>query len=366
MKRNLLLILLLALMLSIFSTGFAGTTNGIQSEPRNDAPPLAPLLLTPLNGEQVFGQHRLQWTLPPESPAATGYDLYIDDMLVSSNYINIHHTSLGMHTWYVIARNESGESAPSEVRTFERVEPVIVGLPQTNGSPNPFSSYTAYGRSLALYTADQIGQLGVIDGFGWEVVYASGDDIPYKIYIKTTTASALTSMTWAEFTSTATLIKEGNKSFNHWPQNYWYTLRLDTPFTYTGGNLLIGVETNFGPIPHIVNSHCPYFRYTQGSANVHQYWQGVYGPPTNDGSLNANLPNLAIMFKPLAVQATVSGSNLMLQWNAVPGATSYKVYASDDPYNFGTDPIATVNTNSYTMPATDPRRFFKVTFAFEP
>ena len=63
----------------------------------------------------------------------------------------------------------------------------------------------------------------------------------------------------------------------------------------------------------------------------------------------------------LEVEVTISGSNVVLEWEAVPEATGYKVYASEDPYDFGPNPIATVNTNSVTLPATAAKRFFRVT-----
>jgi hypothetical protein len=66
------------------------------------------------------------------------------------------------------------------------------------------------------------------------------------------------------------------------------------------------------------------------------------------------------------VEVTISGANALLTWEAIPDVSSYKVYASEDPYAFGPDPIATVNTNSYTLPLTAAKLFFKVTAVAEP
>ena len=61
------------------------------------------------------------------------------------------------------------------------------------------------------------------------------------------------------------------------------------------------------------------------------------------------------------VSVTRSGSNLVLSWDPVPGATGYKVYSSADPYNFGSTPVATVSTTTYTVAASLVKRFFRVT-----
>ena len=61
------------------------------------------------------------------------------------------------------------------------------------------------------------------------------------------------------------------------------------------------------------------------------------------------------------VSVTRSGSNVVLSWDPIPGATSYKIYASENPYSFGSVPITTVSSTSYTLPATTAKRFFRVT-----
>ncbi|MGI6198671.1 MAG: hypothetical protein ACOYIS_06065, partial [Candidatus Cloacimonadaceae bacterium] len=107
----------------------------------------------------------------------------------------------------------------------------------------PFNAYYGYGRSLGLYTQEQIQLFGKITRLGWQVATSSSVTVPYKIYIKTTTERDLTKMTWAQFTGGATLAAQGSYTFN---TPGWHELLLTNPFVYTGGNLLIGVETNYG------------------------------------------------------------------------------------------------------------------------
>ena len=64
------------------------------------------------------------------------------------------------------------------------------------------------------------------------------------------------------------------------------------------------------------------------------------------------------------VQITLSGSDIVLTWEPIPDVPPglYMIYASEDPYNFGPEPIAESETYSYTIPATEARRFFRVVY----
>ena len=265
--------------------------------------PDAPLPASPLNGDQVMAGQTLSWARPSGSGVvdATGYDVYIDGNLVSGNQQSTYYTltgalSEGMHNWYVIARNAVGDSPASETRTFEIVNGVMIGS-GTASQREPFNAFEGYGRSLGLYTAAQIGQLGVISSLGWNVAANGVDAIPYKIYAKLTTATALTRMTWEDFTSNASMLKEGTCNFE---TGGWYTFPLDSPFAYTGGNLLIGVEANYGNSGAELQTRIPYFYYSSGTAGSHQYWTGISSIPTENGALNNRLPHLLMLISPLS------------------------------------------------------------------
>ena len=153
----------------------------------------------------------------------------------------------------------------------------------------PFNPSYGYVRSLGIYTADQIGQFGKISSLGWHVSYSSDTSIPYKIYVKSTNATQLSSMTWADFTSGATLVKVGNHVFNN---TGWHTFELDPPFYYIGDNLLVGVETNYGGSGTLVS--VPRFYNTSGITASHQYWTQNQSAPTGNGTVEAVRPNLVL------------------------------------------------------------------------
>jgi hypothetical protein len=89
------------------------------------------------------------------------------------------------------------------------------------------------------------------------------------------------------------------------------------------------------------------------------------------GAYYNHVPVVTFIMNPATVVNTVAapevsetalvGTNVALTWGAVPYAYSYKVYASEDPYNFGTEPTAIVYSNGATLPTTAAKGFYKVT-----
>ena len=62
---------------------------------------------------------------------------------------------------------------------------------------------------------------------------------------------------------------------------------------------------------------------------------------------------------PANVITNISGTDLVIDWDASVGATSYDVYSSDDPY--GTFTLVTnVSTNQYTVPISQAKLFYYV------
>ncbi|MGI6197872.1 MAG: choice-of-anchor D domain-containing protein [Candidatus Cloacimonadaceae bacterium] len=299
-----------------YANGRTNIINRIQLEITATAAPLAPTLVSPADGAYAFDTHSLSWASTVGSAGVTGYDVYLDGNLVSSNQTETSYPlsptmGLGQHTWYVVARNELGASPASETRTFELVEPVFIGN-QSYLRQTPFNAYNSYGRSLALYTSAQIGQVGQISGLGWYVYTPGHASIPYKVYIKPTTAEEVAPMTWNAFTAEATLVKEGSYSFD---RQGWHTLTLDTPFTFSGDNLLIGVEANFGGNGAGSGGY-PSFYHSSCSAGLHQYWHSNSAPPTGDGTPITYLPNLAVIMAPVAAEPSFVLSPT--EWNYGP------------------------------------------------
>jgi hypothetical protein len=116
--------------------------------------------------------------------------------------------------------------------------------------------------------------------------------VPIKIYIKQTTATSITSATWATTISGATLVYSGTMAGT--TANAWKEFALSTAFNYAGGsnNLLILVETNYGGTG-IGTSTGAQVRYTSATKR-HMYIRADNTAPTAKGTVNNNRPNLRL------------------------------------------------------------------------
>ncbi|MFO7810611.1 MAG: GLUG motif-containing protein, partial [Candidatus Delongbacteria bacterium] len=62
------------------------------------------------------------------------------------------------------------------------------------------------------------------------------------------------------------------------------------------------------------------------------------------------------------ITTSVSGSDLTITWDAVPGASSYNVYSSADPYGtYSLDGTGTFNGEEWTAPLPASKMFYYVT-----
>ncbi len=69
---------------------------------------------------------------------------------------------------------------------------------------------------------------------------------------------------------------------------------------------------------------------------------------------------------PTNVLIWIAGGTLYLEWDAVTGANSYKIYASDDPYldNWGSE-IAVVIFNEFSEPVSQMKKFYRIVSSTE-
>lgn len=110
----------------------------------------------------------------------------------------------------------------------------------------PLGSHFGYERSAALYTASEMGvQSAPITHIGWLPSITTSANVPTRIYLKSTTASTLTSSTWSSMISGATLVY--NKNESGLTAYAWNMLALSSSFQVNSGqNLIILVERNYG------------------------------------------------------------------------------------------------------------------------
>jgi hypothetical protein len=131
----------------------------------------------------------------------------------------------------------------------------------------------------------------MITGIQWYCSTTAVAAVPYKIYIKPTTETALVASTWDTMVTGATLVKEGTHTFS---QTGWNLLSFTNPYIYLGGSVVLMVETYYGGS----GTTTPYFRYTAGPTACHQYWYADTNPPAGNGTLNTYRPNIGIAMIP--------------------------------------------------------------------
>jgi hypothetical protein len=369
------------------ASGRADIINRIQLVFSNNQVPPAPSLWSPSNGGYYVEGDRLYWAPTVDVSGTTNYDLYLgttaNPPLIASNLSSTsYQPTLQPNTiyyWKVVAKNERYSSAPSEVWSFRTLDliqaaTVQVGEGTATTSYLPYYGSYDYNYSQQIYTQAQIDHSALITKL--RLYYVSGDIASGKkwtIYMGHTTKNIFNSYTAWEDVANLTLVFDGDVSLLLPEPNNWMEIPLQTPFFYNNsGNLLIAVhESTLGA------SGMTWGAFSTGGYVYRgiQYYSNTinpdpHSPPSASGRVS-DINRIQFGFitpppPPPIVEVTISGANAVLTWDQIPEANSYKVYASEDPYNFGPVPIATVNTNSYTLPLGAAKRFFKVTAVAEP
>ncbi len=201
-------------------------------------------------------------------------------------------------TYYVraYAINSVGTAYGSQVSFTtlpDDVTEVTVGT-GTSTQGYPINCYYGYERSASIYTAAEIGRVGSISKLSWYPTLTTTYNVPIKIYIKHTTASTITSATWATSISGATLVYSGTMAGT--TANVWKLFTLSTAFNYTGGsnNLMVLVETNYGGTG-AGSSTGAAVRYSTATSK-HMYVRADNSAPTAKGTVTSYRPNIKISF----------------------------------------------------------------------
>ncbi len=156
----------------------------------------------------------------------------------------------------------------------------------------PFGMWASYERSASLYLSSEIGSFGsygmMINSLAWNVGTGYQTMCPVKIYLKSTTSSNLSNITWASIINGATLVYDASSNFT---SPGWRNIDI-ADFAYISGNLLVLCETNYGGSGA---TFYPVFKYSY-SPNKHEFWQEYDSPPLGNGTINENRPNIQITY----------------------------------------------------------------------
>ncbi len=207
----------------------------------------------------------------------------------------------------------------------------------------PLGSFYGYERSAALYTAAEIGPQNTrISAVAWNSSIATTAEVPTKIYMKTSSASTLTTDTWDNMISGAVLLYDS--PYTGTVAGGWNLFTLINEFNVDmGDNLMILVERNYGGSGSSTpgGSSAGGGIYATPLTGTHLTWNADTNPPTGTGVVNANRPNVTITYTtyaidtppfPAAVISPADGATLVspsatLNWGSGGGGpTGYKVH----------------------------------------
>lgn len=260
-------------------------------------PPSPATISYPQHGGIVMSSSvELQWL--PGTGFPTGYKVYagttnpppfVADVggLTSYNLTNLENETT--YYWQIVPYNDNGDATNCPVWSFESGPGgiVLIGNPaSTTYVRFPWGHLYGYERGASIYTMDEIGGPGIIDQLGWYCATTGSVSTPYKIYLGTTDQTTFTGVTYDALIANMTLVKQGNYTFSSTDLN---TFTLDVPYIYTGGNLVVAVETNYGDSG---TSGYPNVYYTATTGNMNMIWYADSTPPSGVGTVNTNRPNI--------------------------------------------------------------------------
>ena len=211
---------------------------------------------------------------------------------------------------------------------------VIVG---SGSSPQnyPFKSNADSTKSAALYLYSNINRYGYINQLQWYVSTAQASlNIPIRIYIKQSNASALIGDSWASLMDGAVLVYNGTQTF---ASTGWKTIALNTPYNYNSGNLIVLCETNYGGLGAVST---PSFRFTNASSGSHQF----FASSSSIVDVNAQRPNITLGFAVVPSLTQDAGiSQLTSPVGSVTAGTVFDIVAKIK--NFGSSVLTKTNVS---------------------
>ena len=128
--------------------------------------------------------------------------------------------------------------------TVEQTYEITIGEGSSTSSDLPLNMYYNYSLTEQLYTAQEIG-VGAcyINSVAFKLVSGTASKTyALDVYMLNTDKASITNQDYVNVTAD-NLVFSGNVNFT---TGDWTTIQFTTPFTYTGGNVLLVVDNNTG------------------------------------------------------------------------------------------------------------------------
>ena len=233
---------------------------------------------TNFTGEQVGNTYdvALSWTNPSQTlggetlTAITSIVLQRDGTTIQTynnptvggnmNFTDTEITANGTYNYKVYAVTSEGNSGSANVSVKVKImvagcddAEVITGTSNIGGSTGVGGgpAYFWYRNSYVqqIFTASEIGYEGedaTINSISYQYVYGTSYNLQISVYMANTTKSTFASAAAGEFVplSALELVFEGTVNFTS--ADEWTLIDFDTPFEYTGDNVVVAVVSNRG------------------------------------------------------------------------------------------------------------------------
>lgn len=276
----------------------------------DNAPPKTPALAYPENNATMINGKNLEWTLPAGSAEASGYDVYIDDILVSENQTASKYTldslETGPHTWYVVAKNQFGSSQASETGTFILVPSVRIGDGTYIGHNPIFAKYTYnYTQTIYLQSDIDIGDRRIEKiSYYWHGGGRGDYSNDWVVYMGHTQLSGFSrygNNVYASWIPVGNMVQvfAGKVDIPNTPG--WVEIELEVPFVYNNiDNLVIAVDEN---TPGVEFTSRYFYSTVEYSRNPGIYYNAPFNlysnPKPEDppgGTIESSYPNILMEF----------------------------------------------------------------------
>ncbi len=314
---------------------------------------------------------------------AESYKVYKDDKNIATITGNSYTVKGAVATteycFTVTAVTSAGETPASNeacATTFDKQdgddsgemqELITIGDGNNSSLTLPFNMNTDYSISQQIYTLEEIGQTGHINGIAFRYKNGFSGTRSIEVYIQHTTKETFTTATdsWESMTNQ---VYDGDITISG-TTDEWISLTFSKTFEYTGGNLVICVydktnktvgETYFHTEQLIENRALAYYPAFMPSSSLTPSNVGKYGyvntnrniiqlsfteNGSGDGPDTPDTPDTPVA--PAAPEITaaeaISSSAIQLTWGEVANATSYNVYEEDNLIASG------IETPTYTV-----------------
>ena len=256
----------------------------------------------------------------------------------------------------------------------------LAGNPATTSTSTYFPICYYYKNSVSetIYTSQELQMTGgTIQGIFYYCTSTTGQqDKPIKIWMKNTTASSVENA-FLPF-SDYVLVANTNITIPVSTQPVEVFIPLSVPFNYTGNNLAVRVNR---PMDTGWTSGTNFYYHSLASTDyrTRYMYSDTYeiDPANPDASTSVTQYKIAaipltmfvvtnatpVVLSAPVVTITTTTTGVQLSWNQVPNAQAYRIYVSDDPYNFPAQSPIVVQEPTHTYQfntAGANRKFFKV------